>query len=42
MGGPMLEMPLFGFDDAASRHVSSPVLNAVCAVFLKEFVKFAD
>ena len=38
---PMLEMPSFGFDDAASRHVSSPVLNAVCALFLHKFVKFA-
>ena len=39
---PLLSIPAFGFDDAASRHVSSPILDAVCALFVQRFIKFAD
>jgi hypothetical protein len=37
---PMLDMPVFGWDDAASRHVSSPILNAVCGLFVQRFLRF--
>ncbi len=36
---PMLDMPTFGLDDAAARHVSSPILDAVCSLFLQKFLK---
>jgi GSCFA family len=36
--GPMLSIPSFGYDDAASRHVSSPILDAICQLFLNDFV----
>jgi len=39
--GPMLAIPAFGQDDAATRHVSTPVLTAVCGLFLDRFVKWA-
>lgn len=39
---PLLATPTFGFDDAASRHVSSQVLDGVCSLFVQKFVKFTD
>jgi GSCFA family protein len=39
---PLLSIPAFGLDDAASRHVSSPILDAVCSLFVQRFIKFAD
>lgn len=39
---PMLAIPNFGFDDAASRHVSSPILDAICSLFLERFVRWPD
>jgi len=39
--GPMLPIPAFGYDDAASRHVSSPILDAICQLFLDHFVAWA-
>lgn len=35
---PMLTFANFGFDDAASRHVSSPILHAICDNFLHRFL----
>jgi hypothetical protein len=29
--------PNFGLDDAVSRHVSSPIRDAICATFLNRF-----
>ncbi|MDB5453728.1 MAG: hypothetical protein JWO33_2306 [Caulobacteraceae bacterium] len=39
---PMLPIPTFGLDDAASRHVSSPILDAVCSLFLNRFVQWTE
>ncbi len=39
---PLLPIPAFGFDDAASRHVSSPVLDGVCSLFTQRFLSFSD
>lgn len=39
---PLLPIPSFGLDDAASRHVSSPVLNGVCSLFMQKFITFSD
>jgi hypothetical protein len=39
---PLLPIPAFGFDDAASRHVSSPVLDGVCSLFTQKFITFFD
>ncbi len=36
---PLLPIPVFGMDDAALRHVSSPILDAVCALFIERFVR---
>jgi hypothetical protein len=36
---PLLPIPSFGMDDAAARHVSSPILDAVCALFIQRFVR---
>ncbi len=36
---PMLELPVFGLNDAASRHVSLPILDAVCSLFLQKFLR---
>lgn len=38
---PMLSAPAFGLEDAAARHVSAPILAAVCGLFLDRFVKWA-
>ena len=38
---PMLPFPSFGMDDAAARHVSSPILDAVCSLFLTRSIKWA-
>jgi hypothetical protein len=38
----MLPIPTFGLDDAASRHVSSPILDAVCSLFLNRFVQWTE
>jgi hypothetical protein len=38
---PLLPIPSFGLDDAASRHVSSPVLEGICTLFLRNYVKLA-
>jgi GSCFA family len=35
--GSMLSIPNFGFEDAASRHVSAEILNAVYSLFLRKF-----
>jgi hypothetical protein len=34
--GAMLDIPIFGAQDAASRHVSEEILNAVYAFFLRK------
>jgi hypothetical protein len=39
---PMLPIPSFGFDDAASRHVSSPILDSVCLLFVSSFIKLGE
>jgi hypothetical protein len=39
---PLLPIPAFGMDDAASRHVSSPVLDGVCSLFTQKFITFSD
>jgi hypothetical protein len=39
---PLLPIPAFGFDDAASRHVSSPILDGVCSLFTQKFITFSD
>lgn len=36
---PMLPIPTFGLDDAAARHVSSPILEAVSSLFLRRFIQ---
>lgn len=38
---PLAPIPSFGLDDAASRHVSSPILDAICATFLQRFIRWA-
>ena len=38
----MLPFPNFGLDDAASRHVSSPVLEAVCGLFVERYVRWRE
>lgn len=38
--GGGLSIPAFGLDDAASRHVSSPILDAVCATFVNRYVRW--
>lgn len=38
---PMLHIPSFGLEDAATRHVSTPILAAVCSLFLDRFVKWS-
>lgn len=35
--GAMLPIPVFGLEDAASRHVSSDILNAVYGYFLRKY-----
>jgi hypothetical protein len=35
--GSMLTIPAFGYEDAAARHVSSDILNAVYGYFLQKF-----
>lgn len=37
---PMLPFANFGLDDAASRHVSSPILDAICDNFLNRFLQW--
>jgi hypothetical protein len=37
---PLLSMPAFGLEDAAARHVSGPILNAVCDLFFNRFVRW--
>lgn len=39
---PLLTIPAFGLDDAASRHVSSPILDGVCSLFTQKFITFSD
>ena len=39
---PLLPIPAFGLDDAASRHVSSPILNGICSLFTQKFITFSD
>jgi hypothetical protein len=39
---PLMPIPAFGLDDAASRHVSSPILNGICSLFAQTFVTFSD
>jgi hypothetical protein len=39
---PMLSIPSFGLDDAASRHVSSPILESICSLFTSRFIKVYD
>ena len=39
---PLLPIPAFGLDDAASRHVSSPILDGVCSLFTRKFITFSD
>lgn len=39
---PLLPIPAFGLDDAASRHVSSPILDGVCSLFTQKFITFSD
>ena len=39
---PMLAIPSFGSEDAASRHVSSPVLDSVCSLFMEHFIKLPE
>ena len=38
---PMLPIANFGYDDAASRHVSSPVLDAICGAFIHRYVRWS-
>jgi hypothetical protein len=40
--GAMLPIPIFGHEDAAARHVSSDILNAVYGHFLSKFGVKAD
>jgi hypothetical protein len=37
---PMLNIPTFGREDGAARHVSGAILDAVCSRFLTEFVQW--
>ena len=37
---PNLNIPTFGLEDAASRHVSAPILDAICSLFLDRFVRW--
>jgi hypothetical protein len=39
---PLMPIPAFGLDDAASRHVSSPILNGICSLFAQTFISFTD
>lgn len=39
---PLLAIPSFGLEDAASRHVSSPILDGVCGLFMEHFVKLPE
>lgn len=39
---PLLAIPAFGLEDAASRHVSAPVLQSVCSLFADRFLKTPD
>jgi len=39
---PLLPIPAFGLDDAASRHVSSPILNGICSLFTQKFISFSE
>jgi hypothetical protein len=36
--GGGLSIPAFGLEDAASRHVSSPILDSVCATFVNRYI----
>lgn len=38
---PVTPIPNFGLDDAASRHVSSPILDAICGSFLRRFIRWS-
>jgi len=40
--GPMLNIPIFGREDAASRHVSATILDTVCSQFLGRFIQWTD
>jgi len=39
---PMLPYATFGLDDAAARHVSSPILDAVCSLFLSRAIQWTE
>lgn len=39
---PTLATPLFGLEDAVARHVSGPVLQAVCSLFVDRYVQWAE
>jgi hypothetical protein len=39
---PMLPIPSFGLEDAASRHVSAPILESVCGLFMERFVRLPE
>lgn len=38
----MLPIASFGREDASARHVSAPVLNAICSMFVDRFVTWLD
>lgn len=39
---PNLPMATFGLEDASARHVSGPILEAVCNLFVQRFVRWGE
>ncbi len=37
---PNLHIPAFGLEDGASRHVSTPILQAICTLFTGDFIRW--